>query len=163
MVLRFACLSWTLLWLAITQSTFLKFFRCSRFFEFDSKLVHKTLLGNISFISYNKRLLMLLSVFGYFCCFQVWFGSWASQLRDGEAHVSFRSFFVFFSTRQQAVYHFLQIWLGEWTRSPASSEGGKFRAWLFSCLKRFVRRTKKKERLLVVSFFHKTGGDWFSR
>ena len=37
MVLRFACLSWTLLWLAITQSTFLKFFRCSQFFEFDSK------------------------------------------------------------------------------------------------------------------------------
>ena len=35
--LRFACVSWILLWLASTQSTFLKFFRCSRFFEFDSK------------------------------------------------------------------------------------------------------------------------------
>ena len=34
--LRFACVSWTLLWLASTQSTFLKFFRCSRFSEFDS-------------------------------------------------------------------------------------------------------------------------------
>ena len=33
---RFACVSWTLLWLASTQSTFLKFFRCSRFSEFDS-------------------------------------------------------------------------------------------------------------------------------
>ena len=35
MVLRFACISWTLLWLASTQSTFLKIFRCSRFSEFD--------------------------------------------------------------------------------------------------------------------------------
>ena len=32
MVLRFACLSWTLLWLARTQSTFPKIFRRSRFF-----------------------------------------------------------------------------------------------------------------------------------
>ena len=31
------CVSWTLLLLARTQSTFLKFFRCSRFSEFDSK------------------------------------------------------------------------------------------------------------------------------
>ena len=37
MVLRFACVSWTLFWLAGTQSTLLKFFRCSRFSEFDSK------------------------------------------------------------------------------------------------------------------------------
>ena len=36
MVLRFACVSWTLLWLASTQSTFLEFFRCSQFSEFDS-------------------------------------------------------------------------------------------------------------------------------
>ena len=36
-VLRFACVSGTLLWLASTQSTFTKFFRCSQFSEFDSK------------------------------------------------------------------------------------------------------------------------------
>ena len=36
MLLRFACVSWTLLWFASTQSTFLKFFRCSQFSEFDS-------------------------------------------------------------------------------------------------------------------------------
>ena len=36
--LRFTRFSWTLLWLASTQSTFLKFFSCcSRFSEFDSK------------------------------------------------------------------------------------------------------------------------------
>ena len=35
MVLRFACVSWTLLWLVSTQSTLLKFFTCSRFSEFD--------------------------------------------------------------------------------------------------------------------------------
>ena len=47
MVLRFACISWTLLWLASTQSTFLKFFGCSRFSEFDSKCtggMHKFLI-----------------------------------------------------------------------------------------------------------------------
>ena len=37
-VLRFACISWTLLWLASTQSTFLKIFRCSWFCEFDSNI-----------------------------------------------------------------------------------------------------------------------------
>ena len=36
MVLRFACISWTLLWLVSTQSTFLKFSGCSRFSEFES-------------------------------------------------------------------------------------------------------------------------------
>ena len=40
-VLSFARVSWTLLWLASTQSTFLKFFRCSRFSEFDSKYLTK--------------------------------------------------------------------------------------------------------------------------
>ena len=42
----------------------------------------------------------------------------------------------------------------------ARSEGGGFpvlrlqsRAWSFLCLARFARRTKKKERLLVVSIF----------
>ena len=39
MVLRFDSISWTLLWLSSTQSTFLKFFRCSRFCEFDSNLL----------------------------------------------------------------------------------------------------------------------------
>ena len=34
--LRFACISWTLLWLVSTQSTFLKFSGCSRFSEFES-------------------------------------------------------------------------------------------------------------------------------
>ena len=37
MVLRFVHVCWTLWWLASTQSTFLKFFRCSQFSEFDSK------------------------------------------------------------------------------------------------------------------------------
>ena len=41
MVLSFARVSWTLLWLASTQSTFLKFFRCSRFSEVDSKYLTK--------------------------------------------------------------------------------------------------------------------------
>ena len=36
MVLRFACIARTLLCLASTQSTFLKFLRCSQFSEFDS-------------------------------------------------------------------------------------------------------------------------------
>ena len=34
---RFAGVSWTLLWLVNTRSTFLKFFMCSRFSEFHSK------------------------------------------------------------------------------------------------------------------------------
>ena len=43
----------------------------------------------------------------------------------------------------------------------ARSEGGGFpvlllqsRTWSFLCLARFARRTKKKERLLVVLIFH---------
>ena len=46
MVLRFAHMSWTLLWLqlASTQSTFLKFFKCSRFLEFDSKQIQENFI-----------------------------------------------------------------------------------------------------------------------
>ena len=41
---RFACVSWTLLWLASTQSTFLKCFKCSRFSEFDSNWIFMRLM-----------------------------------------------------------------------------------------------------------------------
>ena len=39
-------MSWTLLWLqlASTQSTFLKFFKCSRFLEFDSKQIQENFI-----------------------------------------------------------------------------------------------------------------------
>ena len=36
--------SWTLLWLASTQSTFLKLFRCSRFSELDSKQIQENFI-----------------------------------------------------------------------------------------------------------------------
>ena len=50
----FACVSWTLLWLASTQSTFQTFFRCSRFSEFDRKtFIFKC---NVCKLNFSKRL-----------------------------------------------------------------------------------------------------------
>ena len=68
-------------------------------------------------------------------------------------------------TRLRAVSLFLQIYYGECTRAETlSGEAARrkkrgraspvsrlqSRAWSFACLGRFARRTKKKERLLVV-------------
>ena len=50
----FACISWTLLWVASTQSTFQTFFRCSRFSKFDSKtFIFKY---NVCKLNFSKRL-----------------------------------------------------------------------------------------------------------
>ena len=41
--MKFAHVSWTLWWLVITQSTFLKIFGRSRFSQFDSKTIDNSI------------------------------------------------------------------------------------------------------------------------
>ena len=60
--MRFTCVWWTLLWLDMTWSTFLKFFRFSLFSEFDTKLLGRISQKDIWIFWWILTLTVLLGV-----------------------------------------------------------------------------------------------------